>query len=94
VIEWLQDWLGGIAIAVTIGVSGWLKALASKVSRHDTALAVLDVKVDDIPTGLRAIKDEIVNLRNDSKARAEKLYNHMDKMRLEVKQDLSQKADK
>jgi hypothetical protein len=94
VIEWLSDWVGGIALALTTAVGGWLVGLHSRVNAHATRLAVLDVRMDDIPNGLLAIKTEIQGLRDDGNRRERMMFDQLEKLRLELKDDLARKADR
>lgn len=93
-LDILQDWIGGVALAVTTAIAAWLGKLSSTVHRHSTKLAVHEAKIDDIPNGLRAITAEIKGLREDGKTRSAELYRHMDDMRREIKDDLKGKQDR
>lgn len=92
--DFLQDWLGAVALAAASALGVWLSALSDRINRHETQIAVLVSRVDDMPRLLAEIRDEIRALRRESEQRAVALYEHMDEMRLETKDDLATKADK
>lgn len=93
-LDAIQDWIGGVALLAVGLVATWARSISSRLGHHSTQLAVHEAKIDDIPKGLVDIKTEIMGLRQDGRDREKALYQHMDKMRLEIKSDLSQKVDK
>ncbi len=93
-LEWLQEWLGGIAMLITAAIGGWVVGIHNKTLRHEVAIAILNVKLDDIPNGLRAIREELKGLREDGIRREERLYEQTERFRLELKRDLDNKVNK
>lgn len=92
--QWLVEWAGGLALLLAGGVGGWLMRLSGRVDKHDTDLAVIKTRLDDMPTLLASIRDEIRGLRKDSEDGREKLYQRLDDFRKEIKADLDRKQDK
>ncbi len=93
-LESLQDWLNGIALLISGAILAWAKFLSSKISAHEVRLAVHESKLDDIPNGLRAIREELKGLREDGIRREERLYEQTERFRLELKRDLDSKVSK
>jgi hypothetical protein len=99
--EWLQEWLGGIALAVVTGVSAWLIRLSALTHKNRERLSVMEVtlvslsdRLDETPDILMDIREEIKSLRREAEERGRRLNERMESMRLEIKHDLHLKADK
>lgn len=93
-LDAIQDWAAGVALAVTVGIGGWLMRLSGRVGKHDTDLAVVKTRLDDMPRLLESIRDELRGLRKDSEDGREKLYQRIDDFRKEIKADLATKQDR
>ena len=93
-LDAIQDWVAGVALAVTLGFGGWLMKLSGRVAEHDKDMAVLRTRLDGMPSLLESIRDEIRGMRRDSEEGRKSLYKHIDEFRKEVKDDLKAKADK
>lgn len=79
-------------------IAGWIAAayrhLRLKQADHAERITKLETRMDDIPKRLWEVVEEIKGLRKDSAEGRRELYGHIDRLRLELKQDLASKADK
>lgn len=100
--------LASVSIFVLTLALGWVKAISNRIDRAhtkigltnsaiaqtDVRLAVLEHSVTQVPQLLQEIKGELQGMRREGQEREKTLYDHMDKVRLELKKDIATKVDK
>lgn len=103
-MDWLREYVAPAAAVLGIFVApviAWVKHISGRVQREsdrnsalDTRLTVLEAQSQQVPALFRDIKHELTTIREDGRERDQKFYDHMDRVRLELKADLASKQDK
>lgn len=87
-LEAIQDWIGGIALAITTAVGAFLLRLSYGQQQQAEQIAVLKHQAAEVPKLLGEIRDEVKAMREDGSRRQERIFEHIDKVRLELKADI------
>jgi hypothetical protein len=87
--EWLTQWLAGAALAVTTGLAGAFWRMHVRQNSHAERLAVLEQTSD-----VQNVRSDIKAMRDHIDGRTDRIYEQIEKVRLELKADIAAKADK
>ena len=93
-IDWLRDMLGWALAAI----GTWVTYVTVRLHKQSERLAVLEQTVtkmvDSLPAQFAALRESIDEMRNEGKEGREKLYDRIEKTRLELKDDIHRESDK
>jgi hypothetical protein len=88
-LDALQDWLSGIALAITSAIGAFLVHLSRGQQKHSERMAVLEHQASQVPELLSEIRDEVKLMRQDGERRQERIFEQIENVRLELKSDIA-----
>lgn len=87
-LDALQDALAWLAALIVVTFLSWATWVTRAVMANKTRLAVLEESVGRVPTKLDAIDAKLDVMKEGAHAGRERIYQHIDEVRRELKADI------